>query len=361
MYTRPAPRSEHPYYMHDCIWDQPDAISRIIDSQGPQTHELAERITSAQRVHVVGIGTSWHAALVGEYLLRQVGGKENARAWNSADFCGYTPTLRERDVVIVLSHSGAKQSSAQALALAKEAGATTALITCQTSQSRLDLADIVVHTTYRDRSSAFTVSHSGAMTALAMVAMELKGPNASERAALSRLPTAVARALELEGEVQAMVRAFSNERSYSFAGWGPNASTAYEVALKINEATYDVTSAYELEQYIHGPFVATGKGYLTTLVAPPGPGYQRAVTIAQAAKKTQAKVAALVQEGDTDMASVADLSVALPAVPEFLTPIVYLVPLQLFTYWLAIERGRNPDVFRLDDPLRQAARSHYTL
>ncbi|MFQ5933411.1 MAG: glutamine--fructose-6-phosphate aminotransferase, partial [Dehalococcoidia bacterium] len=69
----------------------------------------------------------------------------------------------------------------------------------------------------------------------------------------------------------------------------------------------------------------------------------------------------LVQEGDTEVASIAHQALALPLVPEFLTPIVYLVPLQLFTYWLALDQGRNPDLFRLDDPQHQAARTHYTL
>ena len=83
--------------------------------------------------------------------------------------------------------------------------------------------------------------------------------------------------------------------------------------------------------------------------------------IARAVKETGGGVVALVQERDKDMSAIADSTVPLPAIPEFLTPIVYLIPLQLFTYWLALDRGRNPDVFRLDDSRHLAARNHYQL
>ncbi|MEE9198664.1 MAG: SIS domain-containing protein, partial [Dehalococcoidia bacterium] len=240
-----------------------------------------------------------------------------------------------------------------------EAGAITALVTCQTSQAQLELADVVIRTTYRDRSSAFTISHTGAMTALAMVAVDMGGRK--DASALAGLPEAVSKALELEPQVQDLAETYQGVKWYTFAGWGPNASTAYEVALKINEAVYAVTAAFELEQFLHGPFVATTEGCLATLVSPPGLGYERSVAIARAVKETGADVMALVQEGDTEMTGVVDKALTLPPVPEFLTPIVYLVPLQILTYWLALGAGRNPDTFRLDDPQHQAAGAHYSL
>ena len=362
MVSKPLPRDSHPHHMHDCIHDQPKAISEVLESQAKPARDLAGKISAAERVHIVGVGTSWHASLVGEYLLRQIGKRDDARAWNAFEFSAYPPALTAQDVVIVMSHTGTKEVSRQTLALAKEAKAVTGLVTSQVSQAKMEQADVVLRTSYRDRSSAFTISHTTAMTALAMVAVEVGGKNASQEATnLHQLPDAVQQALKQEGQVKDLVKTFAENRWYCFAGWGPNASTAYEVALKINEAAYDVTTAFQLEQFLHGPFVATTSGCLVTLVAPPGPGYERALEIARAVKETGAKVAALVQEGDEDMVKIADGSLALPEVPEFLTPIVYLVPLQLFTYWLALERGRNPDVFRLNDPRHQTARKHYAL
>ena len=359
MAKRSPSREAHPYHMHDCIQDQPEAIAQILESQRSAADDVAGLASRAKRVHVCGIGTSWHAALVGEHLLRSVGVSE-ARAWHSFEFASYPPPLSGDDLVIVMAHSGTKHYSGEALALAKASGASTVLVTCQTSEARLDQADVVVRTTYRDRSSAFTISHTGAMTALAMIASRVKGGEGLGRE-LEGLPDAVASALGTEEQVKEMVGKVKGFGWYCFAGWGPNASTAYEVALKINEAAYDVTTAFQLEQFLHGPFVATEPKCSVTLISPPGPGYDRSVEIGKAAKATGAGLTALVSEGDEDMASVADSVIRLPGVVEALSPIVYLVPLQLFTYWLALERGRNPDTFRLDDPTHLAAREHYSL
>ena len=359
MATRPPLRQGHPYYMHDCIQDQPGAIAQILDTQRPAADEVAGLASRARRIYISGIGTSWHAALVGEHLFRSVGLSE-ARAWHSFEFSSYPPPLSGDDLVIVMAHSGTKHYSGEALSLAKTSGASTAIVTCQTSEARLEQADVVVKTTYRDRSSAFTISHTGAMTALAMIASRVEGGEGLGRE-MEGLPDAVASALGTEEQVREVVGKVRDFGWYCFAGWGPNASTAYEVALKINEAAYDVTTAFQLEQFLHGPFVATGPRCSVTLISPPGPGYDRSVEIGKAAKATGAGLTALVSEGDGAMVSVVDNVIRLPGVVEALSPIVYLAPLQLFTYWLALERGRNPDTFRLDDPTHQAAREHYSL
>ena len=361
MTARPTPRSTHPYYLYDCIHDQPQAIRQVLDSQGEAVKVLAERIRAAQRVHVVGIGTSWHGSLIGEYLLRQVGGRGDARASNSFEFDAYPPDLNSEDLVIVMSHSGRKHYSMRVLERAKSAGAVTALVTSTRSEGRLDLADVVLRTSYRDRSATHTISHTTAMTALMMVAVELGGNDPDGASALQKLPDAVASALRLEPQMQNLATQYKDAQWYIFAGWGPSTSTAYEVALKINEAAYPVATAFQLEQYLHGPFCATNEGCVVTFIAPPGPGYERALELVRANKETGAKVVALVREGDGEMASIADHSIFLPEVPEFLTPVVYLVPLHLFTYWLAMEMGRNPDTFRRHEPRHAAALQPITL
>ena len=362
MTTTPQRRTSHPYHMHDCIYDQPAAISQVLQSQTDAAKKLAQRISDAKRVHISGIGTSWHASLVGEYLLCHVGKQNDVKAWHSFEFCAYPPDLSNSDLVIVMSHRGTKHYSRQALALTKASGAATALITGRDSKAEQKLADMIMETSYQDRSAAFTISHTAAMTALAMTAVQVQGNDkAPESEALGKLPEAMQTALNLESQVQDMVMKYRNRDWYCFTGWGPNVATAYEVALKINEATYDITTAYQLEQFLHGPFVATTSSCLVTFIAPPGPGYERALDIAKAVKETGAHVLALVQEGDNELSNIANTTLALPVVPESLTPIVYLVPLHLFTYWLALDRGRNPDLFRLDDPRHQAARKHYNL
>ena len=353
-----TPRSSHPYYLYECIHDQPQAIRQVLDSQREPAKALAERIEAARRVHIVGIGSSWHASLVGEYLLRQVGGRHDARAWNSFEFDAYPPDLNGEDVVIVISHSGRRRYSRRALERAKNAGAVIALVTSTGSEGQLNLADVVLRTSYRDKSATHTIAHTTAMSALMMVAVELGRHESDRTSALQKLPDAVAAALRLAPQMQCLAKQHKDALWYIFAGWGSNTPTAYELALKINEAAYPVATAFQLEQYLHGPFCATTEGCVVTFIAPPGPGYERALELVRANKETGAKVVALVREGDGEMASIADHSIFLPEVPEFLTPVVYLVPLHLFTYWLAMEMGRNPDMFRRHEPRHAAAFQH---
>lgn len=360
------PRPSHPYYMYDNILGQPSAIARVLNGERDSVRALAQSVNSAERVHVVGIGTSWHASLVGEHLLRTIGGRQDARAWNSYEFCAYPPSLGAGDLVIVMSHRGTKMYSAQALEMAKAGGAHTALVTGIGSGGKLELAEVVLRTSPQDRSAAFTISHTTAMTALAMLATEV-GVEAGRAEArelqrsLTRLPRLVEAALAPEPEVRQWARQSVDVKRSYFIGWGPNASTAYEVALKLKEAAYVTTEGFQLEQYLHGPFVATEPGCMVAFIAPPGPGRGRATTIIEAANAVGAHTVAIFQEGDEELSRLVKTAIAMPAAPEALTPIVYLAPLQLFTYWLAVELEHNPDVFRLDDPIYKAARQKYQL
>jgi glucosamine--fructose-6-phosphate aminotransferase (isomerizing) len=349
--------------MHEAIHGQPEAISRLLSDERDSISALAELAANAERIHIVGIGTSWHASLVGEYLLTTVGGREDARAWNSFEFCSRPSTLSEADLVIVMSHRGTKMYSAQALELARAAGAATAIVTGIGSAANIDLADAVVRTTISDPSSAFTISHTGAMTALAMLAALLgNSPDGTLlNNELSRLPDLVSGALDSEDAIKAWAAETKDAQRHYFLGWGPNSSTAYEVSLKMKEANYTTTEGLHLEQYLHGPFVSTDEGCHVTFVAPPATGKDRVVDLMGATKAVGARTAAIVQSGDETRSLLVDTAITVPAVSELLSPIVYLVPLQLYTYWMALELGHNPDTFRLDDPRHLSAKEHYQL
>ncbi len=353
-------RERHPYHMHDAIRSQPEAIARIIAEEPERIRRLADLARTAARVHIVGIGTSWHAALVGEYMLSSVAGRVDCRAWNSFEFCDRPPRLDADDAVIVLSHRGTKTYSARALELAREAGAQVCLITAIGSDARRDLAGAVVETSDPDLSSAFTVSHTAAMTALAALAVEMSGADMQQ--ALARLPDLAAAALDTEPSVRRWAADSDDVGRFYFTGTRANAVTAYEIALKMKEANYSTTEGFQLEQYLHGPFVSTDEGCLVTFVAPPvEDGTDRHLEIMKTVKDVGARTAAILRAGDAGRESVVDTAIFVPDCEELFEPIVYLIPLQLFTYWLAVERRINPDTFRLDDPRFAAARRHYAL
>lgn len=353
-------RTSHPYHMHDAIMGQPQAIARVISDERDNISSLANLVQKSTRVHIVGIGTSWHAALVGEDLLRNRAGRHEARAWNSYEFCYRPPPLAEDDVVIVLSHRGTKTYSARALELARRSGAATALLTGIGSDARRDLANVVVETSEPDPSSAFTISHTSALTALTMLAVALSGEDPAK--SLSGLPDAVQGAISTEDAVREWAAASKDVQRFYFVGTGTDASTAYEAALKMKEANYTTTEGLHLEQYLHGPFVSTDEGCLVTFIAPPSDDSEdRVLDIIRAVEEVGARTAAVLQKGDSDRANLVDTVISVPGCPGIYSPIVYLAPLQLLTYWLALELKCNPDVFRLNDPRHVAARRHYTL
>ena len=154
---------------------------------------------------------------------------------------------------------------------------------------------------------------------------------------------------------------FQGQRRFICAGWGGNTANAYEVALKIKETSGCDSEGLHIEQILHGPFCSVNSECLVTLIAPPGAGYERGMNIARASGEVGAPVWALVQEGDSELSALATEAFEMPAVDEFWSPLVYVAPLQLFTYYLALARGRHPDLFQQDIPAQAAARKHYDL
>ncbi len=365
MLTQAELRESHPYHMYDAVLAQPDAIERVLLLEAGAVRSLAGAVSAAERVHLVGIGTSWHAALVGASLLRTVGRRPDARAWNAHDFCTAPPPLTPRDLVVVMSHRGTKRYPTQALAIGREAGASTAAVTgigSALADGSEGSVDFVVRTAPQERSAAFTVSHATALTALAMLAVEVGGGDAEHlRPALDQLHVLIEWAIASELSLRRLAEEISAARLLVFAGAGANAATAYEAALKVSEASHMPAVGYEVEQFLHGPFVVLEPTDVVVAVLSWGPARERTLSVVSAAGAAGAHTVVLADEADREALATARTPIPLPAVPEPLSPIAYLGPVQLLAYWLAVSRGRNPDLFRLDDPAHGSAREHYTL
>eukprot|EP00026_Physarum_polycephalum_P009158 Phypoly_transcript_09270.p1 GENE.Phypoly_transcript_09270~~Phypoly_transcript_09270.p1 ORF type:complete len:371 (+),score=57.49 Phypoly_transcript_09270:60-1172(+) len=370
MAVQPPPfRSGHPYYMYDSIQHQPDDISRVLKEEAGTIHALTQTVHAAQDVHIVGIGTSWHGALVGENLLRSIGG-HNARAWNSFEFSSLPPHLSNQSVVIVLSHRGTKQFSLKSLQIAKAAGAKTAILTGLNSKAQVELCDFVIRTSEQEKSSAFTMSHTSAITALLLLSISLgvvkKLPNAVKlQSEIHTLPDLVRATLTRESEVEALVKKIKDKSIFYFMGYGVNVPTAYEAALKIKEASYDNTEGFQIEQFLHGPYCARDEKtvlvFLDPLLSASGhPGSARTLELANAALAVGATVVNITAE-KRDISDDKYLQMLLPHTEESFTSITYLVMLQLLTYKLALERGKNPDSFRRDDPKYADAAARFIL
>jgi glucosamine--fructose-6-phosphate aminotransferase (isomerizing) len=298
--------------------------------------------------------------MVGAWLLRAAG--LDARPVSSFDFALYPESypLAADDAVIVMAHTGVKTYSAVSLRRANEAGARVLSVGSLTAEH--PGSGLVLRTVEREQSAAYTASHLAAMTVLAQVATALgeeRGAPGVEgfRAALERLPEQIAAVLAREGEIGPVAEDALGREIYAI-GAGPNEATALELVIKAREAAYVPIDALHAEQYLHGPMVAFNEGDLLIAVAVPGNAYERMAGICSVAEGMGGKlwiVGAAVNV--TPEATV----FTLPELPETLSPLLAVVPMQLLAYAMAVLRGTHPDMFRRNDPRYKEAFGRLTL
>ena len=337
--------------MYQTMHRQPSDLRRLLADGWTAASEAAEKLAKARRVFVVGIGTSYHAALMGGWLLRAA--DCDTRAVSSFDFSLYPESfaLSGGDAVIVMAHSGVKTYSSQALQRAEAVGATRISIGSLTAEHAG--SQQILRTVEREKSAAFTASHLAAMFVLAQIATSLgesrQAPATRElRSALEALPEQVEGALAREEEVNAIAHQVANKRIYAVGG-GPNEASAIEAVIKVREAAQGWIDGLAIEQFLHGPLVAVNADDAAVVVHVAGTASARTHEIARVLEAVGARVWVIgqrIESMDT---------FELPSVPELISPLLTVVPVQMLAYHMAVVRGINPDVFRRDDPRYAAA------
>jgi len=307
-------------HMATTLRTQPDELRRLLGDPG-SAQAAAQRI-AGRRTWLVGIGTSWHAAHHGAWLLHEAG--LDAFALHAADVAPYARRFDAADAVIVLSHTGHTGYTAQALEAAREAGAPVVHVTGIGAGG--DVETVVPEISY-----AYTASHTGALMRLAQIAEAL----GAELGDLAAVPDVVARTLDAPAPIVE-----PPNRLLELIGAGPNAWTAQEGALKIREASYVATEGLSAEQFLHGPSVALDGQDTLVVLDGGGPGAARTAAIAGAMEVTGARVVRIAER---------DLGEPLSIFP--LTVWVQRIALEL-----AQTRGVSPDRFRYEeDPRREQA------
>ena len=334
-------------HMYQTMHRQPEDLRRVLSEGWEPAKQAADLIRDAKRVFITGIGTSYHAALMGEWLFKAAG--VDARAVMSSDFSLYFDQMgvRPDDAVIVMTHTGVKQYSAVALGKATSADAT--VISIGSFSAEHPGSQLILRTTEREKSAAYTSSHLTAMTVLAQIATELGAEQL--RDTLNGLPEQVAGILEREDEVLPIAREAVNQRIYAM-GYGPNAVSAIEAVIKVREAAYGWIDALPSEQFLHGPMVAFNEGDLAVVINVPGAASERTGQIAAALDAMGGKLWIV----GTGVAATPTATVfELPEAPEILSPLLSVVPMQVLAYQMAVEKNLNPDTFRRDHPTYAAA------
>lgn len=306
--------------MREAMWTQPEQLARLLADAGPA--EVAAGRLKGRRLLLVGIGTSWHAAHHGAWMLREAG--VEAEPVHAADVAPYGRAVSPRDGVIVLSHTGGTGYSMTMLERAREAGAEVLHISGIGNGGELE-------TVAAEASYAYTASHTGAMARLAQIATAL----GARLGPLEAVPERVAAVLDRPGPLIGVP-----DRLVELIGAGPNGWTAQEGALKIREAAYVAAEGLSSEQFFHGPSVALDEQDTLVVLDGGGPMAGRTEAIAAAVEVGGAKVVRFPQR---------DLGEALSVFP--LTVVVQRIALEL-----SEARGVSPDRFRYEqDPRREAA------
>jgi glucosamine--fructose-6-phosphate aminotransferase (isomerizing) len=351
--------------MYDAIRQQPERIERILrDDEG--LIEKAAQAVAGRRILLAGIGSSYHAAQFGEQCLRILsGGRIRASVEQSFELVHYPLALGADDAVVLISHRGARNFSVEALKLAQRAGALTVAVTGELGGEGMGSADVHIKTCEQETSSAHTKSLTTAMAALALLALRIckeRGTLTDFGAhflALSAIPAAVAQALTAEADVALIAKAFALRQRVLFAGAGPNWATAREGALKMKETAFLPAEGFETEQFLHGPNLELDQRAAMVGLLSGGAGDTRMAALLRAVGEIGALRVAVAPEGA--QAPPAEHRIRVPRVPEWLSPLVTLVPVQWLAYWLAVERGTNPDNERKESPAHARSRDHFRL
>jgi glucosamine--fructose-6-phosphate aminotransferase (isomerizing) len=344
------------------ILGQPSALHATLETCKKEAMDIASYWDGSSKFVLTGCGTSFHAALASSYMLYSLFQKTDVEAVQSFELVHYYNILGPNCLSIGFSHTGFTKTTIDALTKAKESGAKTFSITgvAQSPITRLAARSIVVGNG-KEKSRAHTVSYTCAVLAGMYLSTYFSRSQTLNRSAESLLeqfndvPQSVLSTIEHhEKQVAELASALSKMSQFFFIGSGPNVATAYEASLKMKETNYAVAEGMETEQFLHGPWVSLRPSTGVLLAATKGPSRQRNLDLLRVCKDLS--VPTVVVTDDKHLVELAKYSIFMPDVSEELSPLEYIVPFQLFSYYVSLAKGTNPDMIHYDDPKFWAGR-----
>ena len=327
----------------DEIREQPEVAARLLREAGPEVAELCRAIRAADPSHIViaARGTSDHAAIYAQYALGVLAGINVGLAAPSIhSLYGATPDYG-RALVIGISQSGASPDVVGVIRSARSQGALTLAIT---NTPGSDMAESAAHhlalRSGPELAVAATKTYTATLLVLAMLAAGLARTNAKED--LAAMPDALAAALQLEGEAERIARDQAGLDRCVVLGRGYHYATAREWALKLKELAYILADPYSSADFIHGPLALIEAGFPTFCIAPSGATED---DMAEVIERLGGELGAhlLIVSDDEALCAKGTWSMALPHLPEWLMPIVSIVPGQLHAMHSTMAQGRDPE------------------
>ena len=340
---------EQPTSIRDSMRGRLNARAGTVSLGGIKDYE--KKLLNADRIIMVACGTSWHAAMVGEYLFEDLA-RVPVEVEYASEFRYRNPVLGDNDVVIAISQSGETADTLAAVQLAKSRGATIFGI-CNvvgSSISRETHAGSFTHAG-PEIGVASTKAFTAQLTLLTLMALRIghkKGTIPESRyrtllAELDRIPDKVKEALKTDDKVREIAETFSSVRNFLYLGRGYNFPVALEGALKLKEISYIHAEGYPAAEMKHGPIALIDDDMPVVVLATNQSAYDKIINNIHEVKARNARIIAIVSKGDTVISEMADYTIEIPATAEQLSPIVSVIPLQLMAYHMAVLRGCNVD------------------
>ena len=348
-----------PHFMLKEIFEQPNSLSNTMRGRLNLEEGTArldgllpyiDKLKKANRIIITACGTSWHAGLIGEYLIEEIAGIP-VEVEYASEFRYRSPVINEGDVVFVISQSGETADTLGALREAKRKGATVLGI-CNVVGSTIAReadAGVYIHAG-PEIGVASTKAFTSQVMVLIMIALMLGRmktlPLEVGRkivSALNEIPELVQKVLDQNESIKRVSHKFFKTNNALYLGRGYNFPVALEGALKLKEISYIHAEGYPAAEMKHGPIALIDKNMPTVVIATRDAVYEKIVSNIEEVKARKGRILSIVTKGDEKIKELSDEIIEVPETITFISPIINVIPLQLISYHVAVERGCNVD------------------
>jgi len=351
-----------PHFMLKEIYEQPQTFrdacrGRLLVQEGNVKlgglRSVEPQLRQARRLILTGCGTSWHAALVGEYWIEQLA-RIPVEVEYASEFRYRNPVLYPDDIVIAISQSGETADTLAAVREAKLRGATVLGIVnvVGSSIARETHAGVYIHAG-PEIGVASTKAFTSQLAVLMLLALylgrmrHLSAAQAREIAAeMAQLPDKIQLLLHNAELIRDIARQYAHAQNFLYLGRGVNFPVALEGALKMKEISYIHAEGYPAAEMKHGPIALIDENMPVVVIAPQDELYEKVVSNIEEIRARRGRVIAITNAGNTHLETLANHVIYIPTTLPILTPVLSVIPLQLLAYYTAVERGCNVDMPR---------------
>ena len=340
---------EQPSSIRDTMRGRIDPITKEVKLGG--ILEYQQKIVNANRIIIVACGTSWHAGLIGEYIIEDFA-RIPVEVEYASEFRYRNPIISSKDIVLAISQSGETADTLAAISLAKEKGATILGI-CNvvgSSIARLTHAGIYTHAG-PEIGVASTKAFTTQVIVLILMALKISQNNGNLTLSdyhqlireLELIPSKVKEVLKINEQIKKIAFEFKDATNFLYLGRGYNFPVALEGALKLKEISYIHAEGYPAAEMKHGPIALIDDKMPIVVIATKKGNYEKIISNIQEVKARGGKIIAIINQGDEVVNDLVDYSIEIPNSPDELSPLLTNIPLQLLSYHIAVIRGCNVD------------------